>query len=565
MENIFCRYKAALIDMDGVLYDSMSGHTLAWKRMMDGIGVECTREEFYLYEGMTGVATINLLFQRTFGKSCSEDEARKLYDIKSRYFKEMGTPEIMPGARRMIEALKNGGLERVLVTGSGQRSLLDGLDKDYPGGFKPAMRVTANDVTKGKPDPEPYLKGASLAGVKPSDAIVVENAPLGVRAAKAAGCFTVAVTTGPIPMEEFEKEGADMIFDSMESFASFLEKELAEADSPALRLKAVLNGLEADKIFVLTDENVQEKVGADFSFADSTFAVKAGEESKNINVACELWQWLSASGATRKSVLVNFGGGVVTDLGGFVASTFKRGIRFVNFPTTLLAMADAAIGGKTGIDFNGLKNEIGVFSMPASVIIHESVLDTLSRKELISGFAEVIKMALLTDRNKYDMIIREDVPADSSLLSEVTRHAASCKEEIVAMDPREKGLRRILNLGHTAGHAFESYAAETGHPVSHGEAVAHGILVALRLSETLQGLSAGSAETYRKRVLNRYYSPLPFGPDAVPRLLELMKHDKKNCGTGVYSFVLLTEIGSPVACASVDAPVLSCILKEILE
>ncbi|MCM1369238.1 MAG: HAD-IA family hydrolase [Candidatus Amulumruptor caecigallinarius] len=225
---IFGKYKAALIDMDGVLYDSMPYHTLAWKRMMEDCGLKCERDEFYLYEGMTGVATINLLMQREFGKTLPESEARELYARKSCYFRELGDVKRMPNADRMLNALRAGGLKRVLVTGSAQSSLLDSLRRDYPGAFEEGMRVTALDVKHGKPDPEPYIIGAARAGVLPGEAIVVENAPLGVRAGKAAGCFTIAVTTGPVPREYFERENADMIFGSMTEFADFLENELTE-------------------------------------------------------------------------------------------------------------------------------------------------------------------------------------------------------------------------------------------------------------------------------------------------------------------------------------------------
>lgn len=222
-EDMRDRFRGALIDMDGVLYDSMPGHTISWKKMMDGVGVDVPREEFYLYEGMTGKATINLLMQRVFGHGVSDDEAARLYAIKSANFKALGPAPVLPGASRMLAALAALGLKRVLVTGSGQASLLDRLERDYPGVFPEGRRVTAHDVTHGKPDPEPYLKGAEMIGERPEDCIVVENAPLGVRAGKAAGCFACAVTTGPIPRSEFEKERADMIFPSMEAFALYLE------------------------------------------------------------------------------------------------------------------------------------------------------------------------------------------------------------------------------------------------------------------------------------------------------------------------------------------------------
>lgn len=217
------RFKAALIDMDGVLYDSMRGHAASWKKMCDEIGLDTDRDEFYMYEGMTGKATINLLMKRERGHEVSDEEAARLYAIKTANFRALGPAPVMPGAQRMIAALGALGMTRVLVTGSAQASLLDKLEHDYPGVFVDGRRVTALDVTHGKPDPEPYLKGASLVGADPADCMVVENAPLGVRAGKAAGCFVCAVMTGPIPREEFVKEGADLIFNSMEEFADYLE------------------------------------------------------------------------------------------------------------------------------------------------------------------------------------------------------------------------------------------------------------------------------------------------------------------------------------------------------
>lgn len=215
--------RAALIDMDGVLYDSMKYHTLAWQQMMSEIGIPCSREEFYLYEGMTGPATINLLFQRAFGRDCDPEEARRLYERKSELFRELGKREMMRDADLLMKRLGDKGMRRILVTGSSQGSLLDALDIDYPGVFADGDRVTGNDVAHGKPNPEPYLKGLEIAGVSPEEAIVIENAPLGVKAAKAAGIFTVAVTTGPIPKEEFEKEHADLIFPSMSEAAEYFK------------------------------------------------------------------------------------------------------------------------------------------------------------------------------------------------------------------------------------------------------------------------------------------------------------------------------------------------------
>lgn len=560
-ENIFAGRRAALIDMDGVLYDSMPGHTLAWKRMMEGIGVECTREEFYLYEGMTGAATVNLLFRRAFGRDCEPERIKELYEIKSRNFREVGPARPMPGADRMTAALRLAGMHRVLVTGSGQASLLESLGSDYPGVFQPGNRVTAHDVTHGKPDPEPYLKGAAIAGAAPEECIVIENAPLGVRAGKAAGCLTIAVTTGPIPREEFEREGADMIFPSMDAFADFLEQEagryVSGADgsrviytgSLADTLSGLISASRADRVFMLTDSNVAsafEDVIARIPGISGIREVEPGEQTKSIESAAGIWEWLGVSGATRNSLLINLGGGVVTDLGGFAAATFKRGIRFINVPTTLLAVADAAIGGKTGVDFMGLKNEVGVFAPSERVVVSPEVLATLPESELRSGFAEIVKMALLCDRDVYETLLRDDALHDREILSRAMRFAAAAKEEIVRLDPTEKGLRRILNLGHTAGHAYESYAAAQGTPISHGEAVAHGMLRALELSRDLEGFPAAMVAEYKEKILDRYYSPLPFGEEAADELDALMARDKKNPKAGEIRFILLRSVGEPV-------------------
>lgn len=214
--------KFALIDMDGVLYDSMPYHTLAWQKMMSEIGISTSREEFYLYEGMTGKATIDLIFQRELSRHASDEEASRLYRRKADLFVEMGRKERMRDADRMIRTLMDAGVGRVLVTGSAQNSLISRLNEDYPGAFSEDMRVTALDVKHGKPDPEPYLRGLDKAGVTADEAFVIENAPLGVRAGKNAGIFTIAVTTGPIPREAFEQEGADLIFPSMSAFADAL-------------------------------------------------------------------------------------------------------------------------------------------------------------------------------------------------------------------------------------------------------------------------------------------------------------------------------------------------------
>ncbi len=223
--------RAALIDMDGVLYDSMPHHALAWQRMFAEIGVNVTSDEFFGYEGMTGSATIDLVMQRERGLTLPDEEKKRLYARKTQLFREMGEVELMPGADRMLASLQRAGVRCVLVTGSGQSSVISRIDRDYPGVFAAADRITALDVTHGKPHPEPYMRGLAIAGTDAAQTIVIENAPLGVRAGIAAGLFTVAVTTGPIARQAFVDEGADLIFPSMEEFADALPKLIVSRKS----------------------------------------------------------------------------------------------------------------------------------------------------------------------------------------------------------------------------------------------------------------------------------------------------------------------------------------------
>lgn len=213
--------KVALVDCDGVLYDSMKNHTRAWVKLMKKNGVKCTRDEFYLHEGMTGAEIIKLLFKRGSGKNITDDEARELYKVKSRYFKELGEPAMMPGTTQVLSTLKDAGIKNVLVTGSGEPLLLERIDRDYAGLFAPE-RITAADTKHGKPSPEPYMKAQLKAGAKPCQCIVIENAPLGVQSGHASGSFTIGVTTGPVPEKDLYKAGADIVYPDMNTLASAL-------------------------------------------------------------------------------------------------------------------------------------------------------------------------------------------------------------------------------------------------------------------------------------------------------------------------------------------------------
>ena len=207
--------KAVLFDMDGVLYDSMPFHARSWHESMARFGIDMAPEEAYAYEGMRGVETIKLLVKRQFGKDISDEEAARMYDAKSEAFHLCPKAEKMDGVEELMRKIKAGGLKIVVVTGSGQKSLLDRLEEDFHGLVSRNLVVTSFDVKHGKPDPEPYLTGLAKAGIKPSEGIVVENAPLGVRAAVAAGIFTAAVNTGPLPDKALADEGANVVLPSM--------------------------------------------------------------------------------------------------------------------------------------------------------------------------------------------------------------------------------------------------------------------------------------------------------------------------------------------------------------
>lgn len=213
--------RAFLFDMDGTLYDSMSNHAEAWHRMASEAGLESTLDEFFMYEGSTGAATINQLFQRARNRNATDAEIKRLYARKAEIFRGLPAPEVMPGALALVNYVRSltWHPHTVLVTGSGQMSLLDRLNRNFQGAFPADMRITASDVHTGKPDPEPYLKGMALAHALPDQCIAIENAPLGIMSAHRSGAFTVAVTTGPIPADEMWKAGADVVFPSMEKCA----------------------------------------------------------------------------------------------------------------------------------------------------------------------------------------------------------------------------------------------------------------------------------------------------------------------------------------------------------
>lgn len=210
---------AALVDMDGTLYNSMPKHADAWMQLCAENSIPAQRNEFFSWEGRTGASTINILFKRTFGIEATEQQCKDLYKRKTEIFASMPDVDVMPGSQNLMEFLKSIGLKMVLVTGSGQNTLINRIDSDFPGIFDKDMRITSRNVSHGKPHPEPFLRAMDLAGTKPFQSIVIENAPLGVEAGHASGAFTIAVNTGPIPAAELEQAGADLIFPSMQACA----------------------------------------------------------------------------------------------------------------------------------------------------------------------------------------------------------------------------------------------------------------------------------------------------------------------------------------------------------
>ncbi|WP_300025379.1 3-dehydroquinate synthase [uncultured Maribacter sp.] len=309
-------------------------------------------------------------------------------------------------------------------------------------------------------------------------------------------------------------------------------------------------------VFILVDENTHElclpnfmaEINGEYQF--EIIEIESGEINKNIETCVGVWEALSELGADRKSVLINLGGGVLTDMGGFIASTFKRGIDFINVPTTLLSMVDASVGGKTGIDLGALKNQVGVINQPAMVLVVPDFLDTLEKRQIISGFAEMLKHGLIKDKTYWEAL------KEAQSLEHMKSHiltSIQIKNEVVLKDPTEQNIRKILNYGHTLGHAIESYFLENASKemLLHGEAIAVGMILEGYLSHKLLGLSEQSLEDIKSTFLNKY-DKVEFSDTDIENILKLMKYDKKN-SHGKVNFVLLKNIGEPVV--DVEIPV----------
>lgn len=327
-----------------------------------------------------------------------------------------------------------------------------------------------------------------------------------------------------------------------------MQQQIIKSNDPVNELEGILQDVTFDRLFILMDEHTRQYCLPLLEEAPqitraTKIVIPPDDTHKTLENLERVWKTLTHGGATRHSLLINLGGGMVTDLGGFAAATFKRGIRYINIPTTLLGAVDAAVGGKTGINFEGYKNEIGAFYPSLYVIVSSDFFHTLGRSAILSGYAEMVKHALIHSETDWSELLSFplDTP-DWGCLNEMVFRSIEIKRQIVEKDPFEKGIRKALNFGHTAGHAFESDAIGKGDPVPHGYAVAWGMMVELYLSHRLCGFPKEKVQS-TVRFIREQYDVHPIACDDYERLYEITLHDKKNSGNAI-SFTLLSDIGA---------------------
>ena len=323
-------------------------------------------------------------------------------------------------------------------------------------------------------------------------------------------------------------------------------QQIISTDDPDKTLATLICEIQPDRTFLLADENTARHCVPTIStLIDKDIhiiTIASGDTNKHITTLTQVWEELSAHGATRHSLLINVGGGMVTDLGGFAAATYKRGIRYINVPTTLLAMVDAAVGGKTGINLHGLKNEIGSFCPADVVVVSSRFLKTLDSENLASGFAEMLKHGLISTSGHWSKLIQFDLNHPRlDILQELIIESIHTKENIVAQDPTEQHIRKALNFGHTLGHAFETLAMRQDTPCLHGYAVAWGLVGELYLSHLREGFPIHTLRQAVQYIKDNYSVP-DFGCQQYEELYKLMLHDKKNRGSDI-RFTLLADIG----------------------
>jgi len=316
-------------------------------------------------------------------------------------------------------------------------------------------------------------------------------------------------------------------------------------------LSKFINENSYSKIYLLTDNNCIEKcfpkIKDVFINNIPIYVLQEGEENKSVNSLREIWNFLIKNAADRNSLLINLGGGIVTDIGGFAASTFKRGIDFVNIPTTLLSQVDASVGGKTGVNFGGFKNEIGIFNKAKKVFIYSNFLETLKEDEFLSGFAEMIKHALIFDESYFEELKSfyfRFFKSDKMKISNLIKKSVEVKEHFVKNDITDKGIRQTLNFGHTFGHAFESYFQKNKiRKIKHGDAVAFGMICELFISQKI--LNFPFSDFYSiANLIKEIYGSIRIIEDDFEMFFNLMLHDKKNVSQEIRC-VLLQEIAKP--------------------
>jgi 3-dehydroquinate synthase len=311
-------------------------------------------------------------------------------------------------------------------------------------------------------------------------------------------------------------------------------------------LQAYLSAQAFSRIGVLVDENTHRhclrSIAPVLPASYDLLEIPSGEINKNIETTSEIWEWMTSNKWDRQALLINLGGGVIGDMGGFAASTYKRGITFINIPTTLLAMVDASMGGKLGIDFDGYKNHIGLFRDPDRVFIDATFLKTLPGRQLKSGFAEVVKHALIASTAYWEELQHQHFPHYN--WEQIITRSIQIKKEVVDADPLEKGLRKILNFGHTLGHAIETYFLETDRMLYHGEAIAVGMKLETKLSEKFAGLSPETSTKIQNQ-LHKWFGEVSIPKYAHNKIIELCRQDKKN-DSGTYRFSLIEDAGRAV-------------------
>lgn len=333
---------------------------------------------------------------------------------------------------------------------------------------------------------------------------------------------------------------------------------IIHSENIAEDLQALFQNISHSQVFVLADENTAlhclPLIRPVLPNSAHLWVIKSGEKNKTIQTCTQIWTAMTAAKLDRKALFVNLGGGVISDMGGFCASIYKRGIRFINLPTTLLSQVDASVGGKLGVDFEGLKNHLGVFNEPETVLISTKFLETLPQRELRSGFAEIIKHGLIRDQGYFENLDFENW--EKSNWKELIQHSIAIKTAVVKEDPKEAGLRKILNFGHTIGHAIETFYLNSANHLLHGEAIAIGMICEAFLSSQKLYLPVEKLQQIQKS-FSLIFGKINIEEKDLESIADYCLQDKKNEGK-LLLFSLLNQVGD----CSFNVPVSR---SEILE